>query len=66
MMVPFKVFDRQNKQIWLVLNYHPDSKGGKYLAALENDEDTDGEMQIIDSAQLVKFKFLEFLEEVGE
>ena len=64
-MVPFRVFDRVNKQIWQILNYHPHGKTqGSYLATRDDDSETDGEMKIIEAEDLVKFKFVDFLGEV--
>lgn len=63
-MVPFRVFDREKKQMWQVINYHPDPEsGGSYLATKEDDSDSDGDMQIIAAKDLVKFRFVDFLEE---
>lgn len=63
-MVPFRVFDRDNKQMWTVLNFHPDNQGGgNYLATKEDDSDTDGDMRLIQADDLVKFRFVDFLEE---
>ena len=63
-MVPFRVFDRENKQMWQIINYHPDpSTGGSYLATKEDDSDSDGDMKIIAAKDLVKFRFVDFLEE---
>ena len=63
-MIPFRVFDRTNKQMWQVINYHPDNaSGGSYLATREDDSDLDGEMRIIRAEDLVNFKFVDFLEE---
>ncbi len=63
-MVPFRVFDRAEKKMWQVLNYHPGGdKGGYYLVTREDDSENDGEMQIIAATTLVEFKFIEFIEE---
>lgn len=63
-MVPFRVFDRDNKQMWTVLNFHPNGQGeGTYLATKEDDSDTDGDMRLIPVKDLVKFRFVDFLEE---
>ncbi len=60
-MAPFRVFDRENKVTWLVINYHPSSN--EYLVAREDDSDQDGELSIISAADLTKFRMLDFLEE---
>ena len=63
-MVPFRVFDRDKKHMWQVINYHPDpATGGGYLATREDDSDSDGDMQIIPAFEMVKMKFVDFLEE---
>lgn len=63
-MVPFRVFDPVNKQYWRIINFHPDSNaGGSYLAAKEDQSDSDGDMKIIQAKDLVAFKFKDFLEE---
>lgn len=64
-MVPFRVFDREEKQMWQIINYHPSQDGsGSYLATKEDDDSTDGDMKIIPAESLAKFKFVDFLEEV--
>lgn len=63
-MVPFRVFDKENKEMWVILNYHSQSGGeGSYLAAREDDTDKDGEIQIIPAGQLSRFRLVDFLEE---
>ncbi len=64
-MVPFRVFDRDKKQMWQIINYHP-SQGtdGSYLATKEDDDATDGDMKIIPATELASYKFVDFLEEV--
>lgn len=64
-MVPFRVFDRENKQMWQIINYHPAAgESGSYLATKDNDDSTDGDMRIIPAEELASFKFVDFLEEV--
>lgn len=64
-MVPFRVFDREEKQMWQVVNYHPSAQGeGTYLVTREDDDASDGDMKIISAADLAQFKFVDFLEEV--
>ena len=62
-MVPFRVFDRDQKQMWQIINYHPDSNGGSYLATREDDSEQDGDMKIIPAKTIEGFKFIEFVEE---
>jgi hypothetical protein len=64
MMIPFRVFDRTNKQMWQIINYHPSATTqGSYLAIREDDTESDGEMKIIKAEDLVKFKFVDFLDD---
>jgi len=63
-MLPFRVFDKEKKQMWQVINYHPGGSEGSYLATKEDDDVTDGDMRIIPATELVNFKFVDFLEEV--
>ena len=64
-MLPFRVFDKEKKQMWQVINYHPGTNSdGSYLATKEDDDVTDGDMRIISASELVSFKFVDFLEEV--
>ena len=62
-MIPFRVFDRDNKQMWHVINYHPDQNGGNYLVALEDDSGSDGDMKLVTTKDLANFKFVDFLDE---
>lgn len=65
-MMPFRVFDRENKEMWVVLNYHPGttpSDNGTYMLAREDDGEKDGEMAIVPASVLSKFRLVDFLEE---
>ena len=63
-MVPFRVFDRGNKEMWIVLNFHPSaSDGGSYLVAKEDDNEKDGEMRLVAAADLARFRLVDFLDE---
>lgn len=62
-MIPFKVFDKENKITWLILNYHPGDNGGAYLSVREDDSDQDGEICIIPAPNLAKFRMVGFLDE---
>ncbi|MCX6119877.1 MAG: hypothetical protein NT027_20270 [Proteobacteria bacterium] len=63
-MVPFRVYDRANREMWIVLNYH--SKEDSYLLAREDDSEADGEMTIISSVAMAKFKLVDFLDEADD
>ena len=55
-MLPFRVFDKEKKQMWQVINYHPSSgSDGSYLATKEDDDASDGDMRIIPAGELVTF-----------
>jgi hypothetical protein len=65
-MGPFRVFDRENKEMWVVLNYHPGTAptdSGTYLLAREDDNERDGEMAILPATSLAKYRLVDFLEE---
>ncbi len=64
MMVPFRVFDREKKEMWIVLNYHAaQDGGGSYLVAREDDQERDGEMAILPAKTLAGFRLVDFLDE---
>ena len=63
-MVPFRIYDKAAREMWIVLNYH--SKEDAYLLAREDDSDADGEMRIISSKEMSKFKLVDFLDEAEE
>jgi hypothetical protein len=63
-MVPFRVYDKSAREMWIVLNYH--SKEDAYLLAREDDSDADGEMKIVSSRDMTKFKLVDFLDEAEE
>lgn len=66
-MTPFRVFDKAEKQVWIILNFHPDKNGGgSYLAAKEDDSNEDGHMELIPATQFKTLKFVGFLEESEE
>ena len=61
-MIPFRVYDRDSKQMWIILNFHPEAEGS-YMAAKEDDSGADGDMRIISVKDLATFKFVDFLDE---
>lgn len=63
-MVPFRVYDRANREMWIVLNYH--SKDDSYLLAREDDSDADSEMKILPAIEMTKFKLVDFLDEADD
>jgi hypothetical protein len=64
-MVPFRVFDRENKEMWIVLNYHPGAAGdeGSYLLAREDDSEKDGEIALVAAKEFTRFRLVDFLDE---
>lgn len=63
-MVPFRVFDRDKKELWVVLNFEAGGgkQEGRYLVAKEDDSnDQDGTLGYIGTSELARFKFVEFL-----
>lgn len=65
-MVPFRVFDRENKELFVVLNYHPGASAGDqghYLLAREDDNERDGEMVIVPATNFAKFRLVDFLDD---
>ncbi len=65
-MVPFRVFDREKKEMWIVLNYQNVGATGGYLMSREDDGDSDGEMRIVRQEDIVKYRLVDFLEESDE
>ncbi len=62
-MVPFRVFDRERKEMWIVLNFHPGADGGSYLIAREDESDADGEMRLLPVRDIDKMRLVDFLDE---
>jgi hypothetical protein len=65
-MVPFRVIDQDSKQMWIVLNYHPGAAPGDqgtYLVAKQDEEERDLPMQIINAAEMAKFRLVDFLDD---
>lgn len=65
-MVPFRVFSRETKNMWVVLNYQPGTAAndrGSYLVAREDDDEKDGEMAIISADELAKYRLVDFLDD---
>jgi hypothetical protein len=66
-MVPFRVYDNEKKQMWIVLNYHPnDGEGGSYLVAREESSEHDGIMKILPATSMNGYRLVDFLEEIEE
>lgn len=63
-MIPFKVFDRQKKITWVILNFHASESGGQYLAAREDDSEHDGDLVLIPAQDMTRFRMVGFVEDV--
>ena len=64
-MVPFRAFDREKREMWIILNYHPSTTAGdmgSYLAAKEDTDERDWEMRLFTVADLQKLRLVDFLE----
>ena len=62
-MLPFKVFDREKKITWLILNYQSGQGSGSYLAVREDDSDRDGEISILPAENFAGFRMVGFLDD---
>ena len=62
-MVPFRVYDRDNKITWVIINFHPDNGGGTYLAARDDDSDKDRELSLLTVAEISKLRMVDFLDD---
>ena len=63
-MLPFRVYDKKAKEMWIVLNYHPNNNS--YLLAIEDDSEDDGRFKIVTAEDLSKFFLVDFLGSVEE
>lgn len=61
-MIPFRVFNRDKKEMWIVLNFQPGSDGGGYLASRQVDSDAEGELALIPAKDFLKYRFEGFIE----
>jgi hypothetical protein len=62
-MIPFRVFDRENRQMWVVLNHHPGDQNGTYLIATESDDDKDGSLKIVSAEDVANCRMVDFLDD---
>ena len=66
-MIPFKVFDRDKKVTWLIINFHATPNGGQYLAALEDDStEKDGNLHLLDAEELTNYRLIGFADLANE
>ncbi len=62
-MIPFRVYDRDKKLTWVVLNYHATPQGGEYLVAREDDSKDDGLLTTLTLAQMKTLRLVDFCDE---
>ena len=62
-MIPFRVFNRETKEMWQVISFQAGVGHGSYLVAKEADDSTDGEMAIFTAEELAKFRFVDFMDD---
>ncbi|MEZ4742483.1 MAG: hypothetical protein R3B45_08555 [Bdellovibrionota bacterium] len=62
-MIPFRVYDRENKITWTIINYHDKPTGGTYLAARGDDSEEDRVLSELTIEELLKHRMVDFLDE---
>lgn len=64
-MIPFRVFDREKKITWIVLNFQPGSAehAGQYLVAREDDSQHDGTIKLLSLEEMCKLRLVDFYED---
>lgn len=65
-MVPFRVYNREKKEMWVVVNQLVAEKSGqtRFLCAKEdNDAKTDGIMKVFTEKDLLKLRFVDFIDD---
>jgi hypothetical protein len=62
-MIPFRVYSKEEKTTWVIVNHNPGSNGGHYLAYREDHEELDGILEVISSDKLTGMKMVNFIEE---
>ncbi|MBP9707060.1 MAG: hypothetical protein KBD78_05405 [Oligoflexales bacterium] len=64
-MIPFRLFNRDKKEMWMVVEKLPakDQKGRFLCAKEDEDAQKDGVLKIFDEDELLKMRFVDFLEE---
>lgn len=65
-MIPFRVFHREKKEMYIVINFQSDAQGGGFLVSRQNDSDSEGEMLIIPTQEMKKYRFEGFIEQIEE
>jgi hypothetical protein len=62
-MIPFRVYSKEEKTTWVVVNHNPGANGGTYLAYREDHEELDGVLELVATDQLLGMKMVNFIEE---
>jgi len=62
-MIPFRVYSKEEKTTWVIVNHNPGSNGGTYLAYREDHEELDGVLEHLDGNKLIGLKMVNFVEE---
>jgi hypothetical protein len=62
-MIPFRVYSKEEKTTWVIVNHNPGTNGGQYLAYREDHEELDGILEVIPSDKLTGMKMVNFIEE---
>lgn len=62
-MIPFRIFNKERKEMWIILNYQPGQNGGTYLAAREEDSDEDGKIKLFAAEELLNYRLIDFLDD---
>lgn len=60
-MIPFRIYDREKREMWICLNYHTSSN--EYLVARDDEGETDGDLQLLKADAIAKMKLVDFIEE---
>lgn len=63
-MIPFRVYNREEKSIWFVLNYH--GATDEYLVAKETEDDNDGKLGLVKAKDLAGLHLVDFLDDEEE
>lgn len=62
-MIPFRVYSKEEKTTWVIVNHNPGPNGGTYLGYREDHEELDGLLEHIDANKLIGLKMVGFIEE---
>jgi hypothetical protein len=65
-MIPFRIYDRERKGVWIVLNYQAGQDGGHYLVAREDESENDGDMELMTASQMKNCRLVDFLDDMDD